>query len=409
MTQQTVAVIGGGAAGLAAAVSAAECGDAVVVLERMDRIGRKLLATGNGRCNLMNTGEPRYWGDPAFARAVMSNCGAEAQCRFWHGLGLALREEDEGRVYPADGMAATVLDTLRFTLERQGVDIRTNYRAARIDTDNRGRWLVEPEDPANNTFLCDRVIVAGGGKAQPKLGSDGSAYNLLRYHDHRLVDPMPALTQIETDTDEIRGLAGIRIRGGIRVMRGGHVRHEERGEFLFTEYGVSGICAMQCARWTGLGTELSLDLASGLGYPDSHEAFLDLQRRRDLWTGRPAERLLTGLYPPRLANRLMSILHMTGPGLTADDLPDGRLRALAGLIHDFRLPVQGIRGFDSAQVTAGGIAPKDFDPATMESRRVPGLHAAGEVLDVDGDCGGFNLMFAFGSGILAGLNGRKKP
>ena len=401
--RQTVAVIGGGAAGLAAAIAAAECGDRVIVLERMDRVGKKLLATGNGRCNLMNTGELRYHGDEAFAGHVLRLCGAKEQSRFWRGHGLFLREEEAGRVYPLTGQASTVLDTLRFTLEKLGIEVRTNARVTKL-SQSKGSWLVSTE---NGEIPCGRVIVAGGGKAQPKLGSDGSAYALLESFGHRLVRPKPALTQIETETAPIRGLTGIRIRAEAAVLRGDECLRRERGELLFTDYGISGICAMQCAAYITQGTEISVNLLPGMS--DENEIENDLRRRRNLWLGQPAERVFCGLLVPRLAERVAEAAGVKLKDRKADALRDEEIRKLTRVLRDFRLRPTGIKGFENAQVTAGGIGTEDFDPATMESRLAPGLHAAGEVLNVDGDCGGYNLMFAFGSGILAGLNGRKRP
>ena len=401
--RQTVAIIGGGAAGLTAAVAAAECGDRVIVLERMDRVGKKILATGNGRCNLMNTGELRYHGDAVFAGRVLWLCGAKEQWRFWNSHGLALREEDAGRVYPATGQASTVLDTLRFTLEKLGAEIRTGARVAKLSREDE-QWRVFTESEA---IPCDRVIVTGGGKAQPKLGSDGSAYALLESVGHRLVRPRPALTQIETETGPIRGLTGIRVRAEVTVLQGTRKTRREYGELLFTDYGVSGICAMQCAAYITPAAELSVNLVPGMANENGIEN--DLRHRRNLWRGQPADRLLSGLLVPRLAERVSEAAGVKLKDRNAESLKPEELRKLASVLRDFRLKPTGIKGFDSAQVTAGGIAPEDFSPITMESRLAHGLHAAGEILDVDGDCGGHNLMFAFGSGILAGLNGRKKP
>ena len=406
MTQrQTTGIVGGGAAGLAAAVAAAACGDRVTVLERMDRVGKKLLATGNGRGNLMNGGEPRYPGGDSFAKQVLSLCGPDELRRFWSDLGLCLSEESDGRFYPLTRQASTVLDALRFRLERDGTAIETGISATALHWDNPG-WCVRT-DRGDRRF--GRVIVCGGGMAQPKLGSNGSTYSLLESLGHTLVKPRPALTPVETDTAPIRGLSGIRVRCGVRVMRKDLCLHEERGELLFTDTGISGICAMQCARWARKGFEISIDLADGWADGEDRSLLSELDTRRSrIWKGQPAERLLTGLLPTRLAERVMSAAGLRVRDRSAESLTDAELRTLAAVLRDFRLTILGVKGFDAAQVTAGGIATDDFDPFTMESHLARGVHAAGEVLDVDGDCGGFNLMFAFSSGILAGLNGRRK-
>ncbi len=397
--RQTTAIVGGGAAGLAAAFAACVRGDRVAVYERMDRVGKKMLATGNGRGNLMNSGDPRYPGGGDFARRVFEACGPDDLRLFWGRLGLRIAEEEDGRCYPITRQASTILDTLRFHLEVPSVSFLTGTRVTGLRRDGE-MWRVT-SDAGERAFR--RVIVCGGGMAQPKLGSDGSAYALLSSLGHRLVRPRPALTPIETDPAPIRGLAGIRVRCGVRVMRDSACLHEERGELLFTEHGVSGICVMQSARWAAPDTVLAIDLTDGAD-PDS--ILQALTARRDVtWRAHPAERLLTGLLPPRLAERVMEAAGVRIRDRRTDDLPDEELRRLAETLRGFKLRVRGAKGFDAAQVTAGGIATDGFDPATLRSKLAPGIHAAGEILDVDGDCGGFNLMFAFAGGLLAGWDG----
>lgn len=399
-----VVIIGGGAAGMAAAIAAASCGDHVTLLERMDRVGKKLLATGNGRCNLMNVQEPRYPGGSAFAREVLTYCGIEQQTAFWHSLGLRMRVEDGGRVYPVSGQASSVLDALRMAMMALRVEVVTGFHVDKLQATRSG-FVIGGQ---GQTCYADQVIVAGGGCAQPKLGSNGSAWKLLEAFGHHLVSPRPCLTQIVTDTGPIRGLSGIRVRCGVQIKHGSKILHEEIGEALFADYGISGVCAMQCARYAAPGTTLHLNLASGMGFADREDLRNELVRRRKQWADRPLEVLLTGLCVPRVAQALFYAAELTGmlQRLTCMQMTNKYLDALVYAMTDFVLTVCSVKGFDSAQVTAGGIAWEEFLPRTMESRICPHLHAAGEILDVDGDCGGYNLMFAFGSGILAGLNGR---
>lgn len=402
----SVVVIGGGAAGMAAAIAAAMCGDQVIILERMDRVGKKLLATGNGRCNLMNTGALRYPGGSAFAGEILSRCGAQEQKLFWESLGLRLRQEEGGRVYPVSGAASTVLDTLRQALRLLNVQTVTGAHVNALRRTKKG-WAVE----ADRIYNAQRVIVTGGGCAQPRLGSDGSAYELLTANGHRMVKLKPALTQIITDTAPIRGLSGIRVRCDVSITGREGEKTRQSGELLFADYGVTGVCVMQCARWAEPGDVFHIDLTRAMGMADG-KAMLDaLLNRRERWgKGMTALDLLTGLCVPKLA---LALLRQAGIEKAADrsakDLSARQLRELCSLAEDFPLQIRGVKDFDSAQVTAGGIRCSEFDVNTMESRIVPGLYAAGEVLDVDGDCGGYNLMFAFGSGILAGLNGREIP
>lgn len=402
MSGECVTVIGGGAAGMAAAIASAECGDRVLLLERMDRVGRKLLATGNGRCNLMNRGAWRYPGGGDFAAQVLKQCGAAEQTRFWQAHGLYLRQEEDGRVYPVSGQASTVLDVLRLAMEAQGVTVRTGAEVTALRREGR-EWAV---CLGEESIRCDRVIVAGGGCAQPKLGSNGSCYELLIPFGHHRTPLRPALTQIETDAEPIRGLAGIRVKALVRVMQGSRCLHEERGELLFADYGISGVCVMQCARYAAPGTEVEIDLLSGMGLT-REAAREELRARRERWPQQPMEQLLTGLCVARLAMAVGRQAQVRFQNRRMDSLTAQEADRLTKVLAAFCLTVRGVRGFDSAQVTSGGLIPSEFNARTMESRLIPGLYAAGEVLDVDGDCGGFNLMFAFGSGLLAGWRGRK--
>lgn len=405
----SVIVIGGGAAGMTAAIAAAMCGDDVTVLERMDRVGKKILATGNGRCNLMNTGTLRYPGGGTLANSVLSVMGAKMQQQFWQHLGLRLRHEDGGRVYPISGAASTVLDTLRHAMRIHGVRVLTDVHVTDICQSKRG-WTVTAGAAC---FNADRIIAAGGGCAQPKLGSDGSLWPLMASLGHTLVPVRPALTQIITDTKPIRGLSGIRLRTRLCVSRGNVEKFAEAGELLFADYGVTGVCVMQCARYAVPGDTLHIDLVRALGFEMADDMLDELKRRKAEWhelQDMTALDFMTGLCVPKVAQCLLYAAGIEHPQSgSICFLSDRVLERIVDCAKDFRLEVRGVKGFENAQVTAGGLDVSEFDAETLESRLCPGLHAAGEILDVDGDCGGYNLMFAFGSGILAGLNNRPQP
>ena len=398
-TDAGLLIIGGGAAGMAAAAEAARRGVSVTLLERMDRVGKKLLATGNGRCNLMNAGAPCYPRGQAFAEAVLAHCGAAEQQAFWQNLGLTLRREEAGRVYPASGQASTVLDALRFALERYGVKVRTGFEAASVKREY-GTFLVRT--PAGETLRGRSLLIAAGGAAQPKLGSNGTGAALLASLGHRVTPPLPALTQLICDTAPIAGLSGIRVKAEVCLMRGERLIHREPGEVLFTDYGLSGVVILNTSSHAEPGDRLALNLLPGMGLPDAPALESELNRRREAWPDEPAERLLLGLCVPRLANAVCRAAGIRSGGRTLRSLSSGELAAVTKAADAFPLRVKGLRGLEFAQVTRGGADPAGFDPATMESRLIPGLHAAGEALDVDGACGGFNLMFAFAGGILAG-------
>ncbi len=395
-----VIVVGAGAAGMACAITAADHGHQVTILERMDRVGKKILATGNGRCNLMNVEEPRYPRGDRFAGTVLSQCGAEEQKAFWHALGLRMRQEDGGRVYPASGQASTVLDTLRLALESRNVNICTGMT---VNAVQRKKGVFTVSTAEGETFHADRVVIAGGGKAQPKLGSDGSAITLLGTLGHTIHPCTPALTALNCDQKILAGLAGIRVKAVVDVLQKGQLVHQEAGEVLFTESGLSGVCIMNCSGYIShLPCEVRLNLLPSLGLQNKDDALAEILTRRKVFASQPMERLMTGLCVPRLASALCKQAGLRWKERYCGDMSRGEATALAETITAFHVPVVSMRGFEQAQVTRGGAACEEFDPQTMQSRLVPGLYAIGEVLDVDGECGGYNLLFAFGSGIIAG-------
>lgn len=408
-------IIGGGAAGMTAAVAAARRGDTVTVLERNRKTLKKLGVTGNGRGNLLNSGAPEYYGDSAFAAEVLRRMPYERLAAFWEEAGVPLVEEAEGRIYPASYLAASAVDALRLTAERLGVFVRTCTRTTALSRQGGGfhieamRALYAEDVPRKNgkrkagallgeepcTFTADRVIVAVGGAAAPAHGTDGSAYGLLTALGHTLTPIRPALCALLTERAPIEGLSGQRVRSRLTLCGAdGSLLHESAGEALFAEDGVSGIAAMQLARFVTPECVLRMDLRPAVtGRAETDPlAWLRLRAQR-CPDGR--ELLIGAASPPLTA----ALWRMAGVKPATDE---AALRALSEAIRCFELPVLGTRGMESAQVTAGGVRPSEFDPATMESRLCPNLYAAGEVLDVDGPCGGYNLMFTFATGLLAG-------
>lgn len=394
-------IIGGGASGLAAACIAARRGLKVTILESRDRVGKKLLATGNGRCNLMNAGEPRYHGQAAFALRTLARCPQEKILGFFHGLGLNTVEEG-GLVYPATLQAASVLEALRLPLEADPkVTVLTGTEATEIISGREG-FSVRSRD--GRLFEARRVIAAAGGPAQPKLSGSGSLYPALTALGHSLVPPRPSLTALLTEKSDVRGLRGLRLPAVCTLCDGrGRPADSAEGEVLFAEDGVSGVCVMQLSREAGRLLDagdrpaLYLDFSPLLGLAPRRmlhagpqpagarrEEALRWLSGREWLMGR--EHALVGALPRLLRERLQ--------GLSGT--------ALAERLCAFPLRVTGLRGWDHAQVAAGGIDTDGVDPDTMESRLAPGLYLTGELLNVDGDCGGHNLMFAWASGMLAG-------
>ncbi len=400
---KTVIVIGGGASGLVAALTAAEDPDnRVLLLERQQRVGRKLLATGNGRCNLTNTGaapEHYHGEDPAFVRPALSAFGPGEALDYFHSLGLLTAEEYGGRVYPLSDSANSVLDVLRLALDRAGVEQRCACPAQALRRGKKG-LLVETE---GETLQADAVILACGGAAGARLGGVMDGYRLARDLGHRRTGLYPALVQLVTEPEYPRALKGVRAESVLRLCRGERVLARSRGELQFTETGVSGPAVFDLSRAAATGGE-GLTLRIALLPLDADEILPLLGARRAQYPELAASEIFTGMLHNRLGRMLVKYAGVNG-NAPLRELTDESLRTLSRACVDFRLPVKGTEGFDHAQVTAGGLRTEEFDPATLESRLVPGLFACGELLDVDGDCGGYNLQWAWASGRLAGRLG----
>lgn len=395
-----VIVIGGGASGLTAAITAARGGHQVTLLERQARVGRKLLSTGNGRCNLtnLNMGLPYYHGQsPSFIRPAMDALNVPDTLAFFRSLGLLTVSEDSGRVYPLSDQAGSVVDVLRFAADAAGVLTRTGFEVTGLKQTKRGFSVRSAEE----TLTADRVIVCCGGMAGGKLGGTRSGYELLQSMGHSVTKLYPALVQIKTDNTYVKALKGVRADAALELRRDRETVAASTGEVQFTEFGVSGPAVFELSRAAATSKgplTLHMDLLRQL--PATEVTELLRQRLRtmpDLTT----ENLLAGFLHNRLGR---TVLRYAGYGLTdpVTILTEKDLSRITKAIKEFTLSVVGVLGFDGAQVTAGGISTHEFDPATLESRLVPGLYAAGEVLDIDGDCGGYNLQWAWSSGYLAG-------
>ena len=397
------AVIGGGASGLAAAIAASDCGDRVIVLEKNPAIGRKIAASGNGRCNLMNLRPPAYYGDSSFANAVLSYFPPNQLIRFWNHLGLYLSEEKDGRLYPCTFHSGSVIDVMKERLRSNGVDLRLQSDVTSVFYENGLFHIHLP----NEVLSAKRILIATGGIAFPRLGSSSSGCSFLQSFGHKMISPFPSLCPLITDSRSISGLSGLRARCSVSLFSSSHrILHQEKGEVLFTETGISGICIMQCARFIDNGCYIKLDFIRRI-IPDQKDFMKILKERRERIHDLSPDCILHGLLLPKLAFAVAKQAGINLKGRTAGDLSDTELLAVCETACGYIVQIKGPKGFDEAQVTAGGIDCGFFAPDTLESRLVPGLHASGEVLNVDGDCGGFNLMFAFASGILAGINGRK--
>lgn len=401
-----IAVIGGGAAGLAAAITAARNGARVVIIEKEARVGKKLLATGNGRCNFTNrfVTEHRYHGgDPAFTAYANELFSPDDNIAFFRSLGVMATEEDEGKIYPLSLQAAAVLDMLRLETERLKIALKILTAVKEVLPNKKGFALKTEE----GSFFAGKVVVACGGMASPELGGSALGYELLEHCGHRRTALAPALVKIKTDNRLTNALKGIKVEGVLTLKKRGAVVGREKGEILFTDFGISGPPVLQLSRC--LCFENVADFTAEIDLlPQLEDAApVELLReRRELLGDVPLEYYLTGLVQKKVGQLLLKEALGCKLSRSVSSLSDGELRRVAAILKHFTLEVKGALGWKQAQVTAGGIATADFNPKTMESCIVPGLYAVGEVLDIDGDCGGFNLQWAWASGRLAGESAR---
>ena len=401
----TVCIIGAGASGMAAALAAAENPNVnVILMERQTRVGRKLQATGNGRCNLSNihADEGGYHGEsPEFAKTAIEVFPPNATLQWFADLGLYTVTEASGKVYPYSDQANSVVDILRLNLNKPNIDLKLGFEVEKIQKSNTGFVITGNGE----TALCDKLIVACGGLAGSKLGGTMSGYKLLAKLGHKSTKLRPSLVQIKTSWGAISALKGVRANCHVQILRDGALFAESTGELQLTEQGISGPVVFEISRDVCYGPgewSARLDFLPNLTEEKVNEIIIH-RRASDL----PMEELLTGILHNRLGRVLTKAAGVKGKE-SARELSNREAEELCRVIKALEIPLTEPLGMDSAQVTAGGVLTAQFDENTMESRIIPGLYACGEVLDIDGDCGGYNLQWAWSSGRMAGLHAGKE-
>lgn len=403
-----IAVIGAGASGMTAAVAAANTAEQIrehwqiCLLDHKDLPGKKILSTGNGRCNLTN----EYMDiscfhsqHPKIACQILDRFGTQDTLDFFYDLGL-LTKSRGGYIYPRTDQAATVRGLLEMELKRRKVKVHTGVHVEKIKK-NRDQFQIIG---SGGSFFADRVILAAGGRAAPVQGSDGSGYQLAKSLGHTLLPVVPALVPLKVRSNPLSKAAGVRTEAAVTAVCSGKETAKDQGELQITAYGISGIPVFQISRHIALAleknesAEVRVDLA-----PWSEESDLRsyLKSRAAGRTQMSAGEFLTGMFHQKLIPRILESagIRMNTP---VKDLSKETLGRLSKVCKNIRLTIEDTAGFDNAQVTAGGIPLNEIDGRTMESRRSKGCYLAGEILDVDGICGGYNLQWAWASGYLAG-------
>lgn len=410
--KRTVAVIGGGAAGMMAAIEAARAGAIVTLIEKNAQLGKKLSTTGNGRCNYTNLDMGDRIGGkfrgfhPEFAEAALDVLPPEAVLDWFREIGVEPRFRGS-YVYPNSDQASAVVDALREELHRLSVKVHYNAEVKSVQRVEDGYFLIQCTDAV---VKADRVILAAGSKAAPKTGSNGDGYFIARKLGHRIVPYVPALCGIRCAGDAFKALAGIRTEAALELVIDGHCVDREVGELQLVDYGISGIPVFQLSRYAAYALQEGKKAAVYINFlpgfteeaEDSKDRALQLYRQRqERLVGRKMESFFTGLLHQKLGQLLLRMANVR-PELPVAELSEKQLRSLASLSVRFKAECVEMNGFQQAQVVAGGVDTSEVDPRTMASRLVPGLYFAGEVLDIDGICGGYNLQWAWASGFVAG-------
>lgn len=404
-------IVGGGAAGMCAAVMLRQMNpsESVLLLEALPRVGKKLIVTGNGRCNLSNAhlDERFYHGqNRSFCGPALQALNEKAAVAFFESIGLICREEENGRIYPFSFQASSVVDVFRLALEQNGVQVLCDCRVTDFCRE-KGGFRVQT---THGSQSAENLILAAGLYAGgEKLGSTGQIFELLTAKGYPFVRPTPAIVQIRTQTDFVRPMKGLKVNAAVTLLCDRRPVRREYGEVLFCDYGISGPPVMQVARGVGiLKGELAveLDLMPELSF---QEVLALLEERKKQFAVQNCEAYFTGFLPKMLGLTLLKRCRIAAAS-PVKLLLSGQLRELAAGLKSYRLPVTGNTGFLNAQVTAGGLDTSRFDPFTMQDRRVPGLYAIGEILDIDGDCGGYNLQWAWASAAAAArsIAGKKR-
>ena len=404
--KRKVAVVGGGASGMMAAISAAGEGAEVTLFEKNDRVGQKILATGNGKCNFSNkvmSADCFYGTGSVQVEKYLQRFGTADTIHFFEQLGMRVKDRN-GYLYPASEQASTVLDVLCMELARRKITVKTQSGVKSIRKENE---KLEIRTAAKESSLWDAVILTCGGLASPKTGSNGDGLYMARALGHDIVTPVPALTALRCEGDFWKSVAGVRCEAKIDLVVDGETVLGESGELQFTDYGISGIPVFQISREAAYALEARKKVCVRIHLiQDSGADSLFWKERWERWPQETMEEFMTGLLNQKL-NRML----LQKTGIRAEEgksaVPEGKRHKLQELCHCLEVTVNGINPFEQAQVTAGGV---NFAEVTqeLESRRMAGLYFAGEVLDIDGICGGYNLQWAWTSGRIAGRAAARK-
>lgn len=407
MKQRNVIIVGGGASGIVAAISAAREGAKVTILEHKDRVGKKILSTGNGRCNLTNeymTPDCFRGDDISVVTEVLAQFGYEETVNFFQELGVILKSR-QGYVYPISDHASTILDVLCMELEQLQVSICTEHHVTAVKKNAKG-YIVATD---KGTYHADALILATGSKAASVLGSDGSGYAFAKQFGHHLSPVVPALVQLKGKGGYFKQVAGVRAQAKVSLYVDGQLAGNDMGELQLTNYGISGIPVFQISRHAAKGLYEKKHVVAEIDFistMNDEEFSTFIKERMTMHGHKTAEDFLVGIFHKKLIGMLLKEARIP-LAASMNDVFEEKLEHLLVLCKHFKIEIEGTNDFEQAQICAGGVKTTEINPQTMESICEPDLYLVGELLDVDGICGGYNLQWAWATGFIAGKNAAK--
>ena len=393
-------IIGGGASGIMAALTASRFTEKVLIIEKNSRIGKKVLVTGNGRCNYTNTllrGED--FNNPDFVEQIFKQFSVKDTIAFFESIGIEPKYEDLGKTYPLSEQSSSFLDVFLYELNLRNISVELNQEIVSINKKEAFFKLVSNN---NNVYISKKVIISTGGKSMPLTGSNGSGLELARKLGHRITEVFPALVKIRIDSPYLKQLTGVKISTQVDLLVDERLVQSENGDILFANYGVSGPTVLELSRKANeyLNKNFSVFIRVALIQSIPKSKIID---RFESFKYREIDQSLIGLVNKRFINVLIKQAEIEKNNTIISEIPKAKLFKLIDLLYDWRLKVVGSLGFDDSQVTAGGVNLCDINEKKLESKLINGLYFCGEVLDVDGRCGGYNLQWAWSSGYVAAI------
>lgn len=414
MIYHDLVVLGGGASGLMAAITAKDYGVDVALVEGTDRIGKKILTTGNGRCNISNSSikfpfNNFHSSQNGFFNDVLSQFSVEQTEGFFNGLGLPLTTFENNKMYPQSLQASSVVDIFRLSLEDRNIPLYTSYKVKNIIHNKKGFTLFSNDDSIE-PIHCLKLIIACGGKSAVKTGSDGSGFSLAKYLGHKIIDPKPSLVQLKLDYSHLKAISGIKFDGFCEIYVDNKFQRRDFGEILFTDYGISGPPILQLSRNASLGLSNSKTVSIVVDMmPNKSISELEdfLESHFAMFSHRSVSNALIGVINKKLIPTLLKEAKISNIHKPCWELHWQEKKNILNLLKNWQFNCIGTKDFQNAQVTIGGIDTKEILSKTLESKLIKNLYFCGEILDVDGDCGGFNLQWAWSSGFTAGSSASK--